>query len=95
MPTPLFVIIFTIIIYFYEIIITLFKNIVNLNIPNLKYHDFGITLARFCSFPVKASMLYLVQSKLYKAAGRARLGGFRNFNPEPKMLSFFKLLDRK
>ena len=56
---------------FYAIIITLLKNIVNLNIPNLKYHDFGTTLARFCSFPVKASMLYLVQSKICKAAGRA------------------------
>ena len=28
----------------------------------------GTTLARFCSFPVKASMLYLVQSKICKAA---------------------------
>ena len=58
MATPFFVIIFTIFISFYATIITLFLNIVNLDISNLKYHDFGTTLARFCSFPVKASMLY-------------------------------------
>ena len=32
------------------------------------WHTIGTTLARFCSFPVKASMLYLVQSKICKAA---------------------------
>lgn len=36
--------------------------------PIFNWHTIGTTLARFCSFPVKASMLYLVQSKICKAA---------------------------
>ena len=36
--------------------------------PISNWHTIGTTLAQFCSFPVKASMLYLVQSKICKAA---------------------------
>lgn len=52
------------------------------------WHTIGTTLARFCSFPVKASMLYLVQSKICKAA--VFHPGRRLFSSERRWFYFAK-----